>query len=216
MRRIAGMASTVVIMVACAWSVLAQEGTPADVAAKISGSWKLNLELSPSVAAPGRSGGRGRSPGGGASLAVGLAPLQRGGGRGSGGGGEPGGEGGAEMPPEEIVAQRVLQAFQQVPTAVTITATPASVSFKDPSGQGTFAIDGKTVEITVEGSKIKVKSKWERAALKQEFSTSRRKVIRSWGLDATGHLILAMKVESMMMSTIETRAVFDKLTIPNH
>jgi hypothetical protein len=208
----AGTASMVVVMVACAWSVLAQEATPADVAAKISGNWKLNLELSPSIAAPGRSGGGGRSRGGGASLAVGLAPLQRGGGRGGGGGGgEPGADGGgAEMPPEEIVAQRVLQAFQQVPTNVTITATPASVSFKDPSGQGTFAIDGKTVEITIEGSKIKVKSRWERAALKQEFSTSRRKVIRSWGLDAAGHLILAMKVESMMMNTLETRAVFDR------
>jgi hypothetical protein len=89
------------------------------------------------------------------------------------------------MPPEEIAAQRVLQAFQQVPTDVTIAASAASVSFKDPSGQGTFAIDGKTVEI--EGSKIRVTSKWERAALKQEVSTSRRKVIRSWGLDATGH-----------------------------
>jgi hypothetical protein len=199
-----------VVMVTCGWSVLAQEGAPADVAAKISGNWKLNLELSPSVTAPGRSGGRDRSRGGGASLAVGLAPLQRGGGRGGGGGGEPGGEAGAEMPPEEIVAQRVLQAFQRVPTDVTIAATATSVSFKDPSGQGTFAIDGKTVEITVEGSKIKVKSKWERAALKQEFSTSRRKVIRSWGPDATGHLILAMKVESMMMNTIETRAVFDR------
>jgi hypothetical protein len=200
----------VVVMVACAWSALAQEATPADVAAKLSGNWKLNLALSPSVTAPGRSGaGGGRSRGGGASLAVGLTPLQRGGGRGGGGAGEPG-EGGAEIPPEEIVAQRVLQAFQQVPTDVTISATATSVNFKDPSGQGTFAIDGKTVEIKVEGSKIKVKSKWERAALKQEFSTSRRKVIRSWGLDAAGHLILAMKVESMMMNTIETRAVFDR------
>jgi hypothetical protein len=204
----AKMALTIGMTVALAASVLAQEGTPADVAAKISGNWKLNLELSPSVTAPGRGGGRGRSRGGGASLAVGLAPLQRGGGR--GGGGEPGGEGGAEIPPEEIVAQRVLQAFQQVPTDVTIAATTSSVSFKDPSGQGTFAIDGKTVEITVEGSKIKVRSKWERAALRQEFSTSRRKVIRSWSLDAASHLILAMKVESMMMNTIETRAVFDK------
>ena len=201
----------IVVMAACAWSVLAQEGTPADIAAKMSGNWKLNLELSPSVTAPGRSGGGGRSRGGGASLAVGLAPLQRGGGRGGGGGSEPGADGGgAEMPPEEIVAQRVLQAFQQVPTDVTITATPASVSFKDPSGQGTFAIDGKTVEINVDGSKIKVKSKWDRAALKQEFSTSRRKVIRSWSLDAAGHLILAMKVESMLMNTVETRAVFDR------
>jgi hypothetical protein len=205
----AGTAAVVLGMMAPAWIVLAQEGTPPDVWAKMSGTWKLNLELSPSVTAPGRSGGRSR--GGGASFAVGLALLQRGGGRGGGGGGgEPGGEGGAEIPPEEIVAQRVLQAFQQVPTDVTIAATPVSVSFKDPTGQGTFAIDGKTVELTIEGSKIKVKSKWEKATLRQEFSTSRRKVIRSWSLDAAGHLILAMKVESMMMNTIETRAVFDR------
>jgi hypothetical protein len=212
MRRIAGTASVVLVMMASTWIVLAQEGTPGDIAAKMSGNWKLNLELSPSVAAPGRSGGRGRPQGGGASLAAGLAPLQRGGGRGGGGsrGGDAGGEGGAEIPPEEIIAQRVLQAFQQVPTDVTIAATPASVSFKDPTGQGTFAIDGKTVVMTIEGSKIKVKSKWERASLKQEFSTSRRKVIRAWSLDAAGHLVLAMKVESMMMNTIETRAVFDR------
>jgi hypothetical protein len=210
MRRIAGTVSMVAVLTASAWSVLAQDGTPADVAAKMSGNWKLNLDLSPSVTTPGGAGGRGRSRGGGASLAVGLAPLQRGGGRGGGGGGEPGSEGGAEVPPEEIVAQRVLQGFQRVPTDVTITATANSVSFKDPSGQGTFAIDGKTVELTVDGSRIKVKSKWERAALKQEFSTSRRKVIRAWSLDPAGHLILAMKVESMMMNTIETRAVFDR------
>jgi hypothetical protein len=196
-------------MVACAWSVLAQEATPADVAAKISGTWKLNVELSPSVASPGRSGGRGRSRGGGASLAVGLAPLQRGG-RGGGGRSEGGSEASTELPAEELIGQRVLQSFQQIPTDVTIAATVTSVSFTDPTGHGTFMADGKTVEMNVEGAKIKVKTKWDKAALKQEFSTSRVKVTRAWSLDTANHLILAMKVESMMMNSPETRAVFDR------
>jgi hypothetical protein len=114
------------------------------------------------------------------------------------------------VPPEEIIAQRVLQAFQQVPTDVTITASATSVSFQDPSGQGTFVVDGKNVELNVDGSKIKVKSKWDKGALKQEFSSSRKKVIRTWSLDTASHLILTMKVESMMMSSVETRAVFDR------
>jgi hypothetical protein len=201
---------TALMLVTVAGSVLAQEGTPADTAARISGTWKLNRELSPSVSAPGRSGGRGGSRGGGPSFALGLAGLQRGGRGGGGGGSEPGGEAGAEMPLEEIAAQKVLRVFQQIPTELTIEATAAAVTFKDPSGQGTFAIDGKTAVLDVSGSKIKVKTKWDRAVLKQELSTSRRKVIRSWALDANNRLVLTMKVESLTMNTTESRAVFDR------
>ena len=186
---------------------LAQEGTPAEVAAKISGTWKLNLELSPALPPPGR-GGRGRS-GGGELFAIGLTSPQRGGGRG-GGGGREGGEAAIETPPEEIAAQRVLRAFEQVPTDLTIAASPASVSFKEASGTGTFAVDGKTVELNVEGSKIKVKTKWDKAALRQELWSTRRKVTRSWMLDASNHLVLMMKMESLMAYTIDRRAVYDR------
>ncbi len=199
-----------VAILALSAGLAAQGGAPADVAAKISGSWKLNAELSPAVAAPGRGGGRGPRSGG-PSFAVAAAPLQRGGGGGGGRGGGRGGDEGFELPPEEVAAQRVLQEFQQVPIEVTIDASPASVTFKDPSGQGTFAIDGKNVELNVEGSKIKVKTKWEKGALRQEFSTSRRKIIRSWEPDQAGHLVLTMRVESMAMNSGEARAVFDRL-----
>jgi hypothetical protein len=208
MRLVTGAAASAVVMLALAAGVLAQEGAPADVAAKISGTWKLNVELSPAVTAPGRSGGRGR--GGRASLAVGLAPLQRGGGGRGGGRSEGGSEASTELPAEEVIAQRVLQSFQQIPPDVTIAATVASVTFTEPTGHGTFMADGKTVEMNVEGAKIKVKTKWDKAALKQEFSTSRIKVIRAWSVDTANHLILAMKVESMMMISPETRAVFDR------
>ena len=202
-----GAVVSLVLGVALTAGSLAQEG-PADAAARISGTWKLNVELSPALTSPGRSGGRGRSRGGG-MFATRLAPLQRGG-RGGGGGREGGGEGTIETPPEEIAAQRVLRAFEQVPTDLTITASVASVSFKEASGEGTFAVDGKTVELNVEGSKIKVKTKWDKTALRQEVWSTRRKVIRSWALDASNHLVLMMKVESLMANTIDRRAVYDR------
>jgi hypothetical protein len=211
---VARMARAAVTVVAMAGSVLAQEGTPADVAAKLSGTWKLNLELSPSLTAPGRSGGRrgtrgGGLRGGGSSLALGMTALQRGGGGRGGGGLEPV-ESGADLPPLEAAAQKVLQVFQQIPTDVTIAATATSVTFKDPSGQGTFVIDGKTAALDIAGSQIKVKTKWDGAVLRQEFSTTRRKVIRSWGLDARNLLVLTMRVESLTLNTTELRAVFDR------
>lgn len=204
MQAIAKAALTVVVM---AGSVLAQEGTPAEVAARLSGTWKLNRELSPSLAAPGRSGGRGGARGGGPSLALGLTAPQRGS-RGGGRESAPGG-GNVDIPPEEVLALRVLQAFEQIPTDLTIAATATAVTFVDPSGQGTFAIDGKTSGLDIAGSKIKVKTTWDRATLKQELSTSRRKVIRSWALDAGNRLVLTMKVESLT-PTPDLRAVFDR------
>ena len=183
----------------------AQNG-PADAAAKISGTWKLNLELSPALPSPGR-GGRGRSRGG-ESFAIAFALAQRGG-RG-GGGGREGGEASIETPPEEIAAQRVLRAFEQVPTDLTIAASPGSVSFTDAGGSGTFAVDGKTVELNVEGSKIKAKTKWDGMALRQDLWSTRRKVISSWTLDASNHLVLSLKVESLIAYAIDKRAVYDR------
>jgi hypothetical protein len=206
MRLIAGAAAIGVTMLMLAAGTLAQNG-PADAAAKISGTWKLNVELSPALPSAGR-GGRGRSRGGD-MFAMGLAAAQRGG-RGGGGGREGGGEGMIETPPEEIAAQRVLRPFEQVPADLTITAAAGSVSFTEAGGTGTFAADGKTVELNVDGSKIKVKTKWDGPALRQEFWSTRRKVIRAWTLDPSNHLVLTMKVESLMAYTIDKRAVYDR------
>jgi hypothetical protein len=137
---------------------------------------------------------------------VGLALLQRGG----RGGSEPGaGEAGAPVPVEELAAQRVLQGFQEIPTDVSIIATADAVTVKENSGQGTFAVNGKTIEIPIDGATIKVKTKWDREELKQEFWSVRQKVIRTWNLDPSGHLILTVKVETMM-KVPDVRAVFDR------
>jgi hypothetical protein len=199
----------VVLMVPPTAGVLAQVATPTDVAAKLSGTWKLNLALSPSVSAPGRSGGRGPSGAGRGSFAVGLALSQRGG-RGGGGGSEGGsGEASAPVPAEEIAALRILQGFQQIPTDLSIVATADTVTLKEDSGQGTFAVNGKTIDLSVDGATIKTKTKWDRETLKQEFWSVRRKVTRVWSLDPSGHLILTMRVETMMKIP-DVRAVFDR------
>lgn len=199
----------IALMVLPAAGLLAQ-APPTDVAAKLSGTWKLNLALSPSVTAPGRSGGRGQSAVGRGSFAVGFAVPQRGG-RGGGGGGSEGssGEASAPVPAEEIAALRVLKGFEQIPTDLSIAATADTVTMKEDSGQGTFAVNGKTTEISVEGAAIKARTKWDRDTLKQEFWSVRRKVIRVWSLDPSGHLILTMKVETMMKIP-DVRAVFDR------
>ena len=93
---------------------------------------------------------------------------------------------------------------------MTIDATAATVSFTEPSGRGTFTVNGKTAAMEISGSKIKAKTKWDHAALKQELSTLRRIVVRSWAVDASEHLTLTIRVEGVMMSLRETRAVFDR------
>ena len=55
-----------------------------------------------------------------------------------------------------------------------------------------------------------MKTKWDKTALRQEVWSTRRKVIRSWALDASNHLVLMMKVESLMAYTIDKRAVYDR------
>src|SRR2546430_1942953 len=96
----AAVALTIASLPGVALRLTAQSGTPAEVAAKLTGRWKLNTELTPTSTKPGR--GRG-GPGGAASLASASAPVQRGGrgGGGGGGGGQPG-DASAPLMAEEV------------------------------------------------------------------------------------------------------------------
>jgi hypothetical protein len=176
----------------------------AELAAKLTGRWVLNKELSPGLTAPGEGrGGRG----GGPAFAVG-ADAQRGGGRGGGGGG-----GGVETPmvtTAEAAAQAALSAIQQVPLELTIDATPAEVTFVEPRGESRFRVDGKNAKVDVPGGTITVRSRWDRAELRQEFSSTQRVLRRSWSIDANGHLVLTQRIESIAFRSGESRAVFDR------
>lgn len=184
-----------------------QTSAPADLAARISGRWKLNRDLSPTLTEPD-PGGRGRR-GRGAALAISVAVPQRGG----RGGGGAGGGGGIEMPfvtDEEAAAQAALVVIQQVPMELTIAATVTELKIVEPRSELAFRIDGKNVPLEVNGGKIKVKTKWERAGLKQEFSSVQRALVRTWSVDAAGQLVLSQRLQSATFNTKEVRAVFER------
>jgi hypothetical protein len=174
----------------------------------MSGRWRLNQSLSPGLAEPaarGRSGGAGR----GALFALAAPAFQRGG-RGGGGGGASGGGADSPLMSEEVAAQAALDIIQQVPSELTVTAGADSVEFVEPRGRSEFKIDGKNATVEVPGGTIKVKSRWDRGTLRQEFSSAQRTLKRSWSIDDQAHLVLTQHIESINLMTKDARAVFDR------
>lgn len=181
---------------------IGQTPPAAELAARMSGTWRLNTELTP--AGPG--GGR-RGRGASFALAAGAAPQR--GGRGGGGANEPGFER-PMVTSEEAAAQAALAAIQQIPLELTIEATATEMKLVEPRGESLFKIDGKNAEVGVPGGKIKVKSKWERGKLRQEFSSALQALVRSWSLDAAGRLVLTQHLQSPTFNSKEVQAVFDR------
>jgi hypothetical protein len=207
-----GVMAAVILTVAAA-VISGQKAGPAEVAVKMSGSWKLNRQLSPSVAGPAR----GRSGPGGADaprmatgMALPLAGQRGGGGRGGSGGGSEGPTTPGDLPPDVVAAQGAIRTLQQVADALTVKATSDSVTFFDPRGEWTFAIDNKAAKLDVNGAKVEVKTKWDKLALRQEFATAQTRLVRTWEADDEGHLVLKVRMESMTMSSKEVKAVYDK------
>jgi hypothetical protein len=203
MQWVEGFAFVIAVMVIATGGLSGQKATPADVAARLTGTWTINRELSTGFSAPGR---RGR--GGGPSYAVGGA-LQRGGGRGAGLSGD-GPSGPEDLTPEERAALAAMRQLQQIAPEITIKATPDSVTFVDQRGEQAFTVNDKRSTIDVAGARIAVKSKWDRQTLRQEFSSTRSKLIRTWDVDDSARLVLKVKVEGMSMVSEEVRAVFDR------
>src|SRR5262245_58096210 len=165
MRRVLRAAATIgaaAMMVTLANPIArAQKASPADLAAKLSGTWVLNRELSTGFrAAPGRRGG-----GGGPLFAV---AGQRGG---RGGGGAGGGASDAsDLTPQQLAEQAAMRQLQQITEKIVITASAETVTFADSRGERTYAINDKAAKIEVAGASVNVKSKWDKSVLRQEFS----------------------------------------------
>lgn len=197
--------------------VTAQRITPADLAAALTGTWRMNAELSPQFrAAP--AGGRGsaglleivperpsRRP-----VATALA-LQRGGGRGGGGGG---GMPPAPPSPREIAGQAAIRGFQQVAEAFTLAATAESVTFTDTRGERTFVVDNRTHRVDVgDDAEITTKSRWDGRALRQEFIYGETKVSHTYQLAREGNrLEFTLRVDNFSGSPgRQAKGVYDKV-----
>ena len=173
-----------------------------DLAAKMSGTWVLNRELSSGFAAPGRGRGRGGaafSTSSFAATATASPSAQR------GGGGDQ-----TDLTPEQRAEQAAMRQLQQIDSRITIKASATEVTFSNSLRENTFAINDKTSTIFIDSSPVKVKLKWDKQALKQEFSNTQAKLVQTWSVDGSDHLVMTAKVESMSLVTPERKAVFDR------
>jgi len=180
----------------------AQKSSPSDLAAKLSGTWVLNRELSPGFrAAPtGRRGG-------GAPLFASAGMAGQRGGRGGAGGGA---SDATDLTPQQLAEQAAMRQLHQITEKIVITASAETVTFADSRGERAYAINDKSTKIEVAGASVNVKSKWDKNVLRQEFSNTQAKLIETWGVDEAGRLVLTAKVESMTLLTPEQKAVFDR------
>jgi len=181
--------------------IAAQKASPADLAAKLSGTWVINRELSTGF----RGGGPGRRGGGAAPrFAVASIVPQ---GRGGGGGGV---SDATDLTPEQRAEQAAMRTLQQLSEQITIAATADSVTFTDARGEHAYPVNDKNTKVEVGGSSVTVRSKWDKDTLKQEFSNTQAKLTETWSVDGNGRLVLTAKVESMTLRTPDQKAVFDK------
>ena len=105
-RTVAGVALALGAMTFLASDLAAQKASPAELAAKLSGTWTMNRELSPGFS--GQGGPRGRRGGGNPSLAFAGMAGQR---RGSVPGGD-GPNGPSDLTSEEMAAQVAIRQLQ--------------------------------------------------------------------------------------------------------
>jgi hypothetical protein len=182
----------------------AQKMTAADVAAKFTGHWVLNRELSPSLAPAGGGGARGAA-----------RPLYEvgffGEFQGRRGGGMPGA--GAQMSEADRAGQAAIRKIQQLAPDMEIQATVDKVTFVDARGTQSYDTNGKTSEIQLYGAPINVKSRWDKTTLKQQFIYGETNITQNWELDNTGDRI-NFKMQILNMSNQdpprEAKVVYDR------
>ena len=199
MTRAAALSAALVTMVFTGRGVEARQSAP-DLAVRLSGTWVFNRELSSGFGAAGR-GGRGSRPAARFAIAPGFQ------GRGGGGGGA---SDASDLTPDQRAEQAALRQLQQIEARITIKASAAEITFTDTRGERTYVINDKTSEMFVGGSPVKVKSKWDKQVLKQEFANSQAKLLQLWTVDGSDRLVLTAKVESLKLVTPERKAVFDR------
>jgi hypothetical protein len=180
----------------------AQKAGPADVAARLTGTWTINRALSPALKGPGR-GGAGR---GGSAYALGAAAAQRGG-RG-GGASDTTPSSAADLTPAELAERQAIQQVEQIAPSITIKASAESASIVDQRGELTCAVNDKNAKVETFGAPLALKCRWDKQQLRQEFSATRSKLVRTWEVNDSDHLVLKIRIEGV--SAGEATAVFDR------
>ena len=188
-RRVSVALAAIALAGAAVTAAAVQKLTPAEVAAKMSGTWVLNRELTTGFNAP-KPGGRGGGGRGANFNVAGLgAPLtQRGAGPSTA-------SDASDMTADERAAMMAMRELQQISELVSIKATETDIAFADARGQRSYMLDGKGVKIVAAGTEVSVKSRWDKTIVKQEFSTTSSKLTQTWSVDENGRLVMTAKVD---------------------
>ena len=178
----------------------------------IIGAWQNNADLTEKPAQPGggEQRGGGRQPPGGVMPGGGMT----GGGRGPGLGGPPGeGRGGKDAERMERV-RAAMDAAMEVPQRVTIARSEAGIVITDGDGVSrTLTPDGKTYKSALNGQRVDVKAKWDRARLVVERSFGGGvKLTHEYAVTVhPRQLIVTTKMEGPSERRFGRRAVYDPL-----
>jgi hypothetical protein len=209
MRGVARLMAASIAMVATTMTLAAQKLSPDAVAARMSGTWTLNRAFTD--ASRGRSGGGTARPQGARFQQRGAQPTYPQGIRANPTNTEPTSAALADMTPEERAERGALREMQQVPPALTITASAELVTIEDERGAQTCEADGRSDKLRTFGVYMDVKCKWDKNRLRQEFSTPRAtRIVRTYSLDAQGHLVVATKIESIATTFPETVVFYNR------
>jgi hypothetical protein len=212
MRRTIGVVAAGMLIAGASPLVSGQKASAADVASRMTGSWTINWRLS--SAPPGsRQGGRldgtaaqdprfqrGATPPPSVPPGVRANPTNT----------EPTPDKGSDLTPAERAERSAMRRIQEVPPVITVTATADRVTIEDERGEQSCACNGKTEKVRLFSVYMDVQCKWDKDRLRQEYATTRSKLIRIWSLDAAGHLVLKARVEGISESTPEVTTIYDR------
>ena len=178
-----------------------QKLTPAEAATRLSGTWVLNRELTSGFNAPGRRGG---------GAAVGLLHGSMAPAVGQRGAGPSTASDASDMSAGERRGDDGHARAAAAGRGHHHQGDAGTGRVRGARGQRSYTLDGKNVKVTVAGAEVSTKSRWDKAVLKQEFSTASSKLMQTWDVDENGRLVLVAKVESLRLTTPDQKAVFDK------
>ena len=195
------MRGVVIGLAVMALTATTQAGARREAAPDITGAWTLNRDLTttPERSREGRSGDRGRPPGGGMGGPGGIGG--RGGFGGMGGGGGRGGMGGSRGPGDEERRQMevVRRRMTEIPDRLVITRDGSRVSITDGEGhQTTLVADGKKQPRLTGDGDFKSVTHFEGAQLVVQEDFGGAKVITTYtpSQDEAGHPRLEVKVHA--------------------
>ena len=212
MRSIFGLAAAGMMILAASMPVRGAKSSANDLAAKkITGTWALNKGLSPAFDTIGR--GRGGRGGGLFQQGSAVVPQPRypQGVKANPVNTEPTDATLADLTPTERAEVIALRQIGHALSTIRIEATPLHVMFSDERGDSECDINGKTEKVRMFGAVLGVKCRWDKTALRQEFSTTRTKLTRTWMVDDREMLVMKAKVEGLDQNSSEATAVFDRV-----